>query len=135
MWFSASISRTGEQLIRDELLTCAKKRIDAQKIHEDSNIGMSVPGDELICCAFLQGHCTRGAAWDMQCYVRPFDFALSEIRVPLRLFHGSEDRNVPLALVQATLRQLPGADLVVFAGDAHLSTLCGHINEILAAAV
>jgi pimeloyl-ACP methyl ester carboxylesterase len=76
----------------------------------------------------------RGAAWDMGLYVRPFDFAVAEVRMPITLFHGSQDRNVPLELVQAVLPELSGARLVVYPHEAHLSTLCNHIDEILAAA-
>ncbi|NYF78545.1 alpha/beta fold hydrolase [Granulicella arctica] len=73
---------------------------------------------------------TKGTAWDVGLYVRPFELDLSSIRIPIHLFHGAEDRNVPLALVQSAIRDIPTATLTVFPNDAHLSSLCHHIDEI-----
>lgn len=72
----------------------------------------------------------RGAAWDMKLYMREFDFRLDEIRMPLKLFHGKQDANAPLAMVRRAIGELPGAQLVTYENEAHLSTLCNHINEI-----
>jgi pimeloyl-ACP methyl ester carboxylesterase len=73
---------------------------------------------------------THGAAWDIRLYVRTFDFSLSSIRIPIHLFHGAEDRNVPIALVRSTIPSLPTATLSEFPDDAHLSLLCNHFDEI-----
>lgn len=73
---------------------------------------------------------SRGAAWDLGLYVRDFGFRLDEVRVPLILFHGEEDTNAPLAMVQRAVGELPGARLVTYSGEAHLSTLCNHMDEI-----
>lgn len=73
---------------------------------------------------------TKGAALDIGLYVRPFDFSPSSIRFPLHLFHGAEDRNVPLALVRSAIRDIPSAILTEFPGDAHLSSFCHHFDEI-----
>jgi pimeloyl-ACP methyl ester carboxylesterase len=73
---------------------------------------------------------TKGAAWDIGLYVRSYDFDLASIKIPLHLFHGAEDRNVPLALVRTTIRNLPTATLTEFLNDAHLSSLCHHLEEI-----
>ena len=35
---------------------------------------------------------TRGPVWDMCMYVRKWDFDLAEIKIPLTLFHGEQDR-------------------------------------------
>ena len=73
---------------------------------------------------------TAGATWDVRMYVRPFDFNLADIHIPLHLFHGVQDRNVPIALVRSVVRSLHTATLTEFPGDAHLSTLCCHFAEI-----
>jgi pimeloyl-ACP methyl ester carboxylesterase len=75
----------------------------------------------------------RGAAWDLGLYVRDFGFRLDEVRVPLTLFHGEHDTNAPIAMVRRAVAQLPGARLVTCPGEAHLSTLCNHIDEIAGA--
>jgi pimeloyl-ACP methyl ester carboxylesterase len=73
---------------------------------------------------------TKGAAWDIGLYVRPFDFSVASIRIPLHVFHGTEDRNVPLALVRSVVRHIPTATLTEFVNDAHLSSLCHHLDEL-----
>jgi len=45
-------------------------------------------------------HGTKGAAWDARMFVHPFGFDHTAIHVPFHAFHGSLDRNVPLALAQ-----------------------------------
>lgn len=72
----------------------------------------------------------RGAAWDLGFYVREFGFDLGEVRIPVTLFHGDHDTNAPLAMVQRAAAQLPAGRLVIYEGEAHLSTLCNHIDEI-----
>jgi pimeloyl-ACP methyl ester carboxylesterase len=75
---------------------------------------------------------TKGAAWDMRLYGREFDFGLDEVRTPITLFHGEADVNVPIALARRAAAYLPGSRLVTYPNDAHLSTLCNHIDEIAA---
>lgn len=73
---------------------------------------------------------TRGPVWDLHLYVRNWDFRLDEIHMPLKLFHGEDDHNVPLTLVRKMVAQIPTAELVTFEGEAHLSTLINHLEEI-----
>jgi pimeloyl-ACP methyl ester carboxylesterase len=75
----------------------------------------------------------RGAAWDMRLIERRYDFDCRSIRTPVHIFHGTLDRNVSLALVQAYAKKIPRAKLTVFPQEGHLSTLCGHFAEIAAA--
>jgi pimeloyl-ACP methyl ester carboxylesterase len=79
--------------------------------------------------ALRQG--TRGVAWDARMFVRPFDFDHTSLRVPVRAFHGGLDRNVPLALVQTYIAEIPGATLKVWPEDGHLSAPCDHFSEII----
>lgn len=73
---------------------------------------------------------TKGAAWDIRMYVREWDFDPVEIQVPLVLFHGGLDRNVPLALVEEMENSLPDAHLVAYPEDGHVSTYINHADEI-----
>jgi pimeloyl-ACP methyl ester carboxylesterase len=75
----------------------------------------------------------RGAALDMRLIEHRYDFDCSTIRMPVKIFHGALDRNVPLALVQAYVRKLPSAQLTVFPQEGHLSTLCARFADIAAA--
>lgn len=78
---------------------------------------------------------TKGPAWDMRMYVHPLGIRLQDIQLPLHVFHGAKDPNVPISLVRETLTNLPTAKLVVYPYDAHLSTLCNHFDEIARALV
>ena len=78
---------------------------------------------------------TRGVVWDMRLYVRDWDFRLGEIHMQLRLFHGEQDRNAPIALVRKAMTMLPKAQLVTYENEAHLSTLCNHLAEFAPALV
>ncbi|MSU23675.1 MAG: alpha/beta hydrolase [Opitutus sp.] len=76
---------------------------------------------------------TKGAVWDMRRYVHEFDFRADEIRMPLRLFHGEQDANYPLAAVRRALRDLPSAQLVTYADEAHLSLSSNRMEAVAAA--
>jgi hypothetical protein len=43
--------------------------------------------------AFRSG--SRGPAWEMGVYARPWGFRLEDIRTPMHLWHGEEDANAP----------------------------------------
>ena len=78
---------------------------------------------------------TRGPAWDLGLYVREFDFRLDEIHMPLTLFHGEQDANAPIAMVRRAVAQLPTARLFTYGQEAHLSTLCNHMDDVARAVV
>ncbi|HEU5180210.1 MAG TPA: alpha/beta hydrolase [Candidatus Polarisedimenticolia bacterium] len=78
---------------------------------------------------------TKGAAWDLRLYMRPFDFELEEIRIPLKLYHGERDVQAPIALVRRMVARLPSAQLVTYPDDSHLSTLCNHVEQLAEAII
>jgi pimeloyl-ACP methyl ester carboxylesterase len=73
---------------------------------------------------------TKGPAWDMGLYTREFGFRPEEVQVPLTLFHGTQDHNAPIALARRVAALLPGARLVAYEHESHLSTLCNRVQEI-----
>lgn len=73
---------------------------------------------------------TRGPVWDMHLSVREWDFHLDDVRMPLKLFHGEQDRNVPIALVRKVIGGLPSAQLVAYDNEGHWSTPINHLDEI-----
>ena len=77
----------------------------------------------------------RGAAWDMRLHVRPLGVRLQDIQMPLHVFHGEKDANVPIALVREALASLPTARLIVYPHEAHLSTLCNRFDDIARALI
>lgn len=77
---------------------------------------------------------TRGAChaavYDLLLFTRHWGFALEEVRVPVRLWHGDEDPIVPLAHGHHLAERIPGADLVVRPGEGHLGSF-GAVDEVL----
>jgi pimeloyl-ACP methyl ester carboxylesterase len=73
---------------------------------------------------------TQGPAWDYRLCVREWDFDPAEIIIPVTLFHGEEDRNYPLSLVERVVSKLPYAELITYPEDGHISTYTNHFDEI-----
>jgi len=78
---------------------------------------------------------TRGPAWDYRLCVRKWDFDIAEIQIPVTLFHGEQDRNYPLALVERVANSLPCVKLETYPEDGHISTYVNHFDEIAEALV
>ena len=117
-------SSTGE---REKELAQLKKRVPPADYAAFEQPGRVEALGEMIRESLRQG--TKGAAWDMRLYVREFDFRLDEVRMPLQLFHGEQDTNAPIAMVHRAVAELPSAQLVTYETEAHLSTLCNHLDE------
>jgi pimeloyl-ACP methyl ester carboxylesterase len=81
--------------------------------------------------AFRQG--ANGFAWEASILGRPWDFKPEDIRVPVQIWQGKEDRNVSVEMGQYLARTIPQARAHFFAGEGHLVTLFKHWNEILKA--
>ena len=73
---------------------------------------------------------TQGPVWDYRLSVREWDFDFEEIQIPLILFHGEQDRNYPLELVQRVAKDLPSTKLLTYPNDGHLSVYYNHFDEI-----
>ncbi len=72
----------------------------------------------------------RGMAWDTHLCALPWEFRLEEIRFPVRLLHGEEDRNVPVAVARKVAAAIPGCQASFYPGEGHLSTLGNHLDEV-----
>ena len=69
---------------------------------------------------------------DFALFAAPWGFALSEIGIPVAIFHGTADRNVPIGHSRAMQAQLPGATLTEYPDGGHFA-MVDH-PEVLAAA-
>lgn len=58
-------------------------------------------------------------------------FSLDEIRVPVTVWHGDDDRMVPMAHGAWLASHVPGARAVLRPGEGHLSIAVDHYGEIL----
>lgn len=75
-------------------------------------------------------HNKKSAAWDVQLYVREWDFDLKEVNFPITYFHGQKDKNVPVELVKKMISLVPNATLIPLKNEAHFSPLCNHFQKI-----
>jgi pimeloyl-ACP methyl ester carboxylesterase len=60
----------------------------------------------------------------------PWDFDVRDVSVPTHLWYGEVDHMVPVAHGRWLADRIPGADLVVLAGQGHARTVFGHWNEV-----
>ncbi len=81
--------------------------------------------------AMYQG--TKGPAWDVQLYLRPWDFKTEEIQIPLKFFHGEQDKTMPIALAKRYIDRLPTAQLFTYPNEGHISVVINQFETIVKA--
>jgi pimeloyl-ACP methyl ester carboxylesterase len=72
-----------------------------------------------------------GVFHDARIYAEPWGFDLSEIRVPVRLWHGREDRNFHWQLAEEMAARIPRCQARLAEGEGHYSLLMLRHREIL----
>jgi hypothetical protein len=65
-------------------------------------------------------------------FAEPWGFPLHEVHVPVRLWHGMEDRNFAWELAQEMVAQLPNCEPRYLENEAHYSLAIRHRRAILA---
>jgi pimeloyl-ACP methyl ester carboxylesterase len=78
--------------------------------------------------AFLRG--ADGVVDDYAAQARPWDLDVGEITVPIRLWHATDDRAVPLRHSEELAARLPDAQLTTWEGEGHLA-LIERVGEVL----
>jgi len=68
--------------------------------------------------ALRQG--ATGGGWDNVAWVGPWEVDPASVRRPVHLWYGDEDRFVPPGTAEWLRDNIPGADLVMRAGEGHL---------------
>jgi pimeloyl-ACP methyl ester carboxylesterase len=59
-------------------------------------------------------------AWEVQLAARPWGFALSDIRVPVAVWHGGKDNSVSPVMGKRIAAAIPGAQLHLLPDESHL---------------
>ena len=75
----------------------------------------------------------RATAQDFALFTRPWGFRLEDIAIPVDVFCGELDINVPVAHGRRQADRIPNAKLHYFAEEAHL-LIFAHVDEVLLAA-
>ncbi|MFN2508915.1 MAG: alpha/beta fold hydrolase [Chthoniobacterales bacterium] len=74
----------------------------------------------------------EGLIADAEIYARPWGFRLEEVRTPVRLWHGKNDRTFSFILAKALAARLQNCQLRLVEDAGHYSLPIRHIREILA---
>ena len=72
----------------------------------------------------------RAAAREMALFARPWGFRLEDIKIPVHLWQGDLDRNVPAALAHLHAERIPNSKLHECPGEGHLLVM-DRAEEIL----
>src|SRR2546430_1021318 len=73
----------------------------------------------------------EGVMADAQIYALPWGFSLEDIRVPVRLWHGKQDRAFSVHLAQEVAKRLPDCNARFIDNAGHYSLPIRHMREIL----
>ena len=73
-----------------------------------------------------------GTFTDAQIYAAPWGFALRDVRTPVRLWHGAEDRSFTPAFAESLASELPDCTFRLMPGVGHYSLPIRHSREIIA---
>jgi pimeloyl-ACP methyl ester carboxylesterase len=75
---------------------------------------------------------TEGVMIDAQVYAEPWGFKLEDVDVPVRLWHGKQDRAFSFRLAEDIASRLPNCEARMIENAGHFSLPIRHIREILA---
>jgi pimeloyl-ACP methyl ester carboxylesterase len=118
-----SVSRRPERTLESGVATAVEKQyLDRPNVRR-------VLGESLS-EAFRDG--SRGPAWEMGLYTRPWEFRLEEIRTPVHLWHGEQDANAPISMGRHLATSIPDCRSTFYPGEGHLHFI-DRLPEILAA--
>jgi pimeloyl-ACP methyl ester carboxylesterase len=73
----------------------------------------------------------RATARDFWLFARPWDVDIADVAVPAHIWHGTADRNVPVAHARVIAATSPAARLHIVEGGGHM--LLGQLDQIIEA--
>lgn len=73
----------------------------------------------------------EGVMADAQIYAQPWGFSLDDIRVPVRFWHGKQDRAFSVHLAEEVAKRLPDCNARFIDDAGHYSLPIRHMREIL----
>jgi pimeloyl-ACP methyl ester carboxylesterase len=74
----------------------------------------------------------EGVMADAQIYAQPWGFSLEDVHVPVRLWHGKQDRAFSFHLAEEVAKRLPDCKARFIDNAGHYSLPIRHMREILA---
>ena len=79
-----------------------------------------------------RGSGANGVITDAEVYGRPWGLRLEDVDVPVRLWHGKQDRAFSWRLAEETAKRLPNCIVRIVDNEGHFSLPIRHMREILA---
>src|SRR5256714_8226973 len=73
----------------------------------------------------------KGLIHDAEIFGKPWEFRLEDIDVPVRLWHGTEDRAFSVGVAEYMASRIPNCELRLVEGEGHYSLPIRHMREIL----
>jgi len=73
----------------------------------------------------------EGAASDARIYGEPWGFDLRSIRVPTDIWHGEQDRVVPVEVGRFYAERMPRVRSYFLPREGHISLIAAHLDDIL----
>ncbi len=73
----------------------------------------------------------EGVIADAQIYAQPWGFAIEDVRVPVRLWHGKEDRAFSVRLAEEVANRLPNCKARFIDDAGHYSLPIRHMRQVL----
>jgi pimeloyl-ACP methyl ester carboxylesterase len=73
----------------------------------------------------------EGVMLDAQIYAQPWGFAMEDVRVPVRLWHGTEDRAFAVRLAAEVAGRLPNCESRFIRNEGHYSLPIRYMRQIL----
>jgi len=73
----------------------------------------------------------EGVMADAQIYAQPWGFAIEDVQVPVRLWHGKQDRAFSVRLAEQVAKRLPNCKARFVDDAGHYSLPIRHMREIL----
>lgn len=107
-------------------LRLALQRLDAEALRDARAFDAFFNSSRQAWRASLEGVLT-----DAEIYARPWGFPLEEVQVPVRIWHGKNDRTFSYRLAEELARRLPRCQLRIVENAGHYSLPIRYIDEIL----
>ena len=106
------------------------RRRDAERFFEESLVDMCAADQEVLSEPGLRSQMIansvelyrqggRGMYDEALVLARPWGFDMSELRVPVQIWHGARDRTVPVAMSDHLAESIPGARLHLYPDEGH----------------
>ncbi len=70
---------------------------------------------------------------DGDVYLSDWDFGLEEVGIPIHLWHGGQDRNIPVTMAREVARRLPDVHERYFSDEGHYSLPAKELGNLMAA--